>query len=163
MVDQQAQRGQQWLEQLLKLMGIPAAVQIALQKAQNQEPENYWLIVDESNLSPEQINLLIGEKGETIDSIQYLANTLLNIGTSQESQKYLTVEVDGHRRRRQKELLALAQEAADEVRATGKEVEMEPLSSTERRQIHAFLENFQDLKTESRGQEPERRLVVRPK
>lgn len=163
MVDQQALRGQQWLEQLLQLMGIPAAVQIALQEAQNQEPENYWLIVDETNLSPEQIKLLIGEKGETIDSIQYLANTLLNIGSHQEAQKYLTVEVDGHRLRRQKELLALAQKAADEVRATGKEVEMEPLSSTERRQIHAFFENFQDIKTESRGQEPERRLVVRPK
>lgn len=163
MIDEQALRGQQWLEQLLKIMGIPAAVNISTAKNQEQGSDNYWLIIDESNLTEKQIALLIGEKGETIDSIQYLANTLLNIGRELEAQSYLTVEVDGYRLRRLEQLLALAQQAAERVRATGEEFEMEPLSSTERRQIHSFFESFQDLQTESRGQEPQRRLVVKPK
>jgi spoIIIJ-associated protein len=160
-MEQQIQRGQQWLKQLLILMGTRADVKVGKVVSDPTESEACWLIIDESALIPEQIELLIGEKGETLDAIQYLANTLLNIGLDSPTQKAFTVELDGYRVRRQAELLTLAEKVAQAVRETGQEMEMKDLSSAERRQVHNFLKEAEDLETESRGQEPHRRLVVR--
>ena len=156
MVDQQ--KGQQWLEKLLKLMGIEAAVKIETPPENLQEES--WLVIDEIQ-SPEQIKILIGEQGATIDAVQYLTSTILNLGTDSDDQRPFTVELDGYRARRQEELVNLVQKVVDQVRETGQEVEMKSLSSAERRQIHTLLKESDDLETESRGQEPERRLVVR--
>ena len=158
MIDQQSQRGKEWLEKLLQLIGIPAGVKIA--KVEDEQSD--WLIIDETNLTPEQIEILIGQKkGEAIDAIQYLANTLLNIGIEEELQRSFTVELNGYRVRRQAQLRALAEKVAGQVRETGEKVEIKSLSSAERRQVHTFLKDSEDLETESRGQEPDRRLVVR--
>ncbi len=157
------QRGQQWLTELLKLMGMKAAVKVTKIE---QEPEGTvccWLTIDETDLTPEQISILIGNQGETIDSIQYLANALLHIGATTEKSGYFMIDVQNYRGQRQAELLALAETVAREVRETGQEVEMKPLSSVERRQIHSILSQCTDLATESRGNEPNRRLVVRPR
>ena len=156
MIDQQ--KGQQWLEELLKLMGIEATVKIGTPPENLQEES--WLVIDEIQ-SPEQIQILIGEQGATIDAVQYLTSTILNLGTDSDAQRPFTVELDGYRARRQKELVNLVQKVVDQVRETGQEVEMKSLSSAERRQIHTLLKESDDLETESRGQEPERRLVVR--
>ena len=156
MVDQQ--KGKQWLEELLKLMGIEAAVKIETPPENLQEES--WLVIDGIQ-SPEQIQILIGEQGATIDAVQYLTSTILNLGTDSDAQRPFTVELDGYRARRQKELVNLVQKVVDQVRETGQEVEMKSLSSAERRQIHTLLKESDDLETESRGQEPERRLVVR--
>ena len=158
MIDQQ-ERGKQWLEELLKLMGIEAAVKIET-PPENLEQEASWLVIDEIK-SPEQIKILIGEQGATIDAVQYLTSTILNLGTDSAAQRPFTVELDGYRARRQKELVNLVQKVVEQVRETGQEVEMKSLSSAERRQIHTLLKESDDLETESRGQEPERRLVVR--
>ncbi len=158
MIDQQSQRGKEWLEKLLQLIGIPAGVKIA----EVEDEQSDWLIIDETNLTPEQIEILIGQnKGEAIDAIQYLANTLLNIGIEEELQRSFTVEINGYRVRRQAQLQALAEKVAGQVRETGEKVEIKSLSSAERRQVHNLLKDSEDLKTESRGQEPDRRLVVR--
>ena len=158
MIDQQSQRGKEWLEKLLQLIGIPAGVKIA----EVEDEQSDWLIIDETNLTPEQIEILIGQKkGEAIDAIQYLANTLLNIGIEEELQRSFTVELNGYRVRRQAQLRALAEKVARQVRETGEKVEIKSLSSAERRQVHTFLKDSEDLETESRGQEPDRRLVVR--
>ncbi|MCU0535257.1 MAG: RNA-binding protein [Hydrococcus sp. Prado102] len=159
MIEEQSGRGKQWLESLLQFMGLPAQVQIG--KVEHSDVDACWLIIDETKLSQEQIDILIGEKGEGIDAIQYLANTLLNLGTESEEQMAFTVELNGYRIKRQAELMALAKEVAQQVRQTGQEVEMKALSSAERRQIHTFLKDAEDLETESRGQEPDRRLIVR--
>lgn len=158
MVERQTERGKEWLEELLILIGIPAQVKI---ESQDADSESDWLVIDETSLTPERIETLIGEKGESIDAIQYLASTILNLGIESESQRPFTVELNRYRVRRQEELLALAQELAQQVRETGKEVEVKSLSSAERRQIHTILKESEDLKTESRGQEPDRRLVVK--
>jgi spoIIIJ-associated protein len=70
--------------------------------------------------------------------------------------------LNGYRVKRQAEIRALASSAAEEARATGREVEIKSLSSAERRQIHTFFQDFSDLETYSRGKEPHRLLVVRP-
>ena len=160
-MEQQIQRGQEWLEKLLALMSVPSGVKFAEPEPDSEQSTAAWLIIDESKLNPKQIQLLIGDKGKTIDAIQYLANTLLNIGTVSEEQRAFTVELNGYRLRRQAELKQLATKVAEQVRATGQETEIKHLSSAERRQVHTFLQDAEDLATESRGQEPDRRLVVR--
>jgi spoIIIJ-associated protein len=158
---EQQQQGREWLNQLLGLAKLPATVEpdgVAV-----RDDESCWLTISADALSAEQIQALQGDRGEVLDSIQYLLNTTLNMGKPEGEQQPFTVELDGYRDRRQAELLALAEEAAAKVRETGEEFEMVALSAAERRQVHTFLKDYEDLETSSRGQEPDRRLVVRRK
>lgn len=157
--EHQLQRGQDWLEQLLKLSALPCPVQ--LDETRLDAEGSCWLIVDSTPLTPEQIQTLIGDHGSVLDAIQYLANTTLNLGQPTEQQQAYTVELDGYRARRQVELQSMAEEAARQVRDVGEEYELASLSAAERRQVHTFLKVFEDLETYSRGKEPDRRLVVR--
>lgn len=154
------QRGKQWLEALLQKTGISAQVMTEFRQIA-PEMESCWLIVDHQALTPEQSQILIGADGGVLDSIQYLVNTILNLGQAPEEQAAYTVELNGYRARRQAELMKMATEVAEAVQQTGEEREMRDLSSAERRQVHTFLKTYQDLETESRGREPDRRLVVR--
>lgn len=157
---EQVQRGQQWLERLLQLMGFPARV-AATVSAKTAEGETPWLEIDQRDLSAEQIQCLIGDRGKTIDALQYLANTLLNIAVEPELQQGFAIELNGYRLNRQAELQALVEEVAQRVRETGEQEELKSLSSAERRQVHNLFKEYADLTTESQGAEPHRRLVVR--
>ncbi|EAW46109.1 RNA-binding protein [Nodularia spumigena CS-584] len=167
MLESPMERGQQWLKTLLQLTGTPAEIKGNLeidppQFGDSPKLNSYWLTIDQTNLTTEQIRLLIGADGSVLDSIQYLANSVLNLGLPEESQAFYTIELNGYRVKRQAEIHAMAQAAANEVRASGGEVEIKSLSSAERRQIHSFLKEFADLQTFSRGREPHRNLVVCP-
>lgn len=155
------QRGQQWLEDLLRLSKLTAEVRPTATDASAEDKPNYWLTIDQTKLTPNQIEILIGPDGTVLDAIQYLANSILNLGQDEEGQAAYTIELNGYRLQRQEELRALAAHAAQTVRETGQEFEMKSLSSAERRQVHTFLKECEDLETQSRGQEPDRRLVVR--
>ncbi len=159
-MDKQIERGKEWLETLLELMGIKTTVSVERDPMDETNP-SAWLVIDEANLTPEQIKSLIGMQGEEIDALQYLANTLVNMKVEYEEQRAFTVELGGYRLKRQMELKNWAQQVAEQVRQTGQEVEMKALSSAERRQVHTFLKDEGDLETESRGHEPDRRLVIR--
>jgi spoIIIJ-associated protein len=167
MSDRLIQRGQQWLEKILDITGFSANVKIeqpetVVQNHPSQEESpSYWLTIDQTQLTPEQVDTLIGPEGATLDAIQYLANSILNLNQEREEQASYTIELNGYRLRRQAELRAVAEYAAEKVRETGQEYEIKSLSSAERRQVHTFLQDCQDLETFSRGQEPDRRLVVR--
>jgi len=152
------QRGQQWLEELLQYAAISTSVQS--EKSPEFWEDSCWLVIDEKPLSPEQIQALMGAEGKVIDSIQYLANTILNLGREAGQQGAFTVDLAGYRLRRYSELQAIADQAASQVRETGNEVELKALSAAERRQVHTILKEHADLETQSRGQEPDRRLVV---
>ncbi len=160
-MESQLQSGKQWLEQLLDFMGLAAQVTTEGFETLTTDLKSNWLNIDGSNFTPEQRQQLIGNKGESIDAIQYLANTILNLNADPETQNSFVIELDGYRVKRNQELAALTQKAIDRVRKTGQEVEIPSLSSAERKQIHSLLENVEDLMTESRGQEPDRRLIVR--
>jgi spoIIIJ-associated protein len=157
MSDRPSERSQQWLTQLLQLAAVPAPVEV------EEKSDCYWLTIDRTNLTPEQIDILIGPNGSTIDSIQYLANTILNLGQNPDRQAAYTIELDNYRSRRQEQLQAIAQDAVSRVRQTGEEYEIASLSSAERRQLHNLFKEYDDLEAYSRGQEPDRRMVVRPK
>lgn len=165
MDQEQLERGQQWLEALLSRAGFPAQVRV-----EQPDPSviqldvlgDNWLTIDPDGLSPEQIQELIGPEGRVIDAMQYLINTILNLGMSPEQQAAYTIELVNYRANRYGELVAMIERVAGEVRRTGNEVEMPPLSAAERRLIHTVFKQSPDLETFSRGQEPHRRLVVRP-
>ena len=160
-MEDRVERGKQWLEKLLSLIGMPSTATSEGFDTISEDTESCWLNINTDNLSSEQIQLLIGEKGKNIDAIQYLANTLLNLYRDADNQGSYTIELDGYRVRRYQELLEIADDAAVKVRNSGQEIEVPNLSSAERRQIHSFLQNSTDLITESRGQEPDRKLVVK--
>lgn len=155
----QIKRGQHWLQELLQLAGLPSTV-----KAEQNPPfseDSFWLVIDEAGLTSEQIQTLIGPDGSVLDSIQYLTNAILNLGQEPDQQGAFTIELAGYRLRRYAELKEIAEQAATQVRETGGEFELKSLSSAERRQVHTILKAYEDLETSSRGQEPDRRLVVR--
>ena len=160
-MESQLQFGKQWLEQLLDIMGLAAQVTTEGFEKITIESDSHWLNIDTSSLNPEQRQHLIGIKGESIDAIQYLANTIINLNMDPEAQNSFVVELNGYRVQRNQELAAITQEATTKVRETSQEVEIPGLSSAERKQIHYLLQNVEDLTTESRGQEPHRKLVVK--
>ena len=166
-MDSAMERGQQWLTTLLQLAGIPAKVEAEVENnsASGHKPgetpvDSYWLKIDETNLSNEQIATLTGDRGTVLDGIQYLANATLNINQAEPHGFYI-IELNGYRAKRQAELQAIANEAAEKVRETAQEIEIKSLSSAERRQIHTILQEYPELETFSRGKEPHRHLVVR--
>ena len=160
-MENQVARGKDWLDKVLALMGIPANAIAEGFETIPEDLDSCWLNIEATQLSSEQSQLLIGEKGANIDALQYLANTLLNINREPDAQGSYTIELDGYRVKRHQELTALLDNAVSQVRDTGQEVEISDLSSAERRQMHSFLQNSEDLTTESRGQEPHRKLIVR--
>jgi spoIIIJ-associated protein len=160
-MDEKTHRGQKWLETLLSLMGTPTGVSVGRIEQEEQQVVSCWLTIEQNDLSQEQIESLLGKKGEALDAIQYLANVLLNLNSDENLNCFYTIELNGYRIRRQAELMAIAQKAATKVRLTGMPEEIRYLSSVERRQIHSILENSDDLQTESKGNEPDRRLIVR--
>ncbi|ADI63156.1 protein jag [Trichormus azollae] len=161
------QHVEEWLTQLLQLTGISTNVRGNLDATPaigvgSQEPDSYWLTIDETNLMPEQIRMLTGAGGTVLDAMQYLANSVLNLHQPEHAHTSYTIELNSYRVKRQAEISALAKTAVQEVRFSGREVEIRSLSSAERRQVHNFLKEFPDLETFSRGKEPHRNLVVRP-
>ena len=160
------QNSEEWLQNLLLLMGVSTQVRANLETNPSSEQdtptgESYWLTIDQTNLTSEQIRVLIGAGGSVLDGIQYLANSVFNLNQPEENYTAYTVELNGYRVRREAEIRTLAETAAAEVRFSGREVELQSLSAAERRQIHTLLQEFSDLETFSRGKEPHRHLVVR--
>ncbi|ALC88515.1 protein jag [Bacillus sp. FJAT-18017] len=111
-------------------------------------------------LSGEKIALLIGKRGQTLNSLQYLTQLVLN----RFSEQYLTVILDAedYRNRRNETLIQLAQRLAQKAVKTGKNVTLEPMPSYERKVIHTALSENTKVKTYSDGTEPHRHIVISP-
>ena len=114
-----------------------------------------------ASLTGGDLGLLIGRHGQTIDAIQYLANTLAYRAYG-DDRKDVVVDAAGYRERRRATLESLAARSADQVRASGEPVELEPMTSIERRIIHLCLQELPDVTTRSEGDEPYRYVVVEP-
>jgi spoIIIJ-associated protein len=112
-------------------------------------------------LSGDEMGVLIGKRGQTLDSLQYLISLVVNKGTGE----YIRVKVDteNYRQRRKETLENLAKNIAYKVKRTRRPVSLEPMNPYERRIIHAALQNDRYVTTHSEGDEPFRRVVVSPK
>jgi len=104
---------------------------------------------------------IIGKRGQTLDSIQYLTSLVVN----KDSNKYTRVIVDAenYRQKREKTLEQLALRLAEKVRKTGKSVRLEPMNPYERKVIHATLQKSSAVTTRSEGEEPYRRVIIERK
>lgn len=111
-------------------------------------------------LSGKKIAMLIGKRGQTLNSLQYLTQLVANRHSSQ----YLTIMLDAedYRNRRNETLTQLALKMADKAIYTKKEVALEPMPSFERKIIHTALVNKKKVKTHSAGTEPHRYIVIEP-
>lgn len=110
------------------------------------------------DLSGEEMGVLIGKRGQTLDSLQYLASLVVN----KESEEYIRVKVDteNYRQRRKETLENLAKNIAYKVKRTKRPVSLEPMNPYERRIIHSALQGDKYVTTHSEGEEPFRRVVV---
>ena len=110
------------------------------------------------DLSGEEMGILIGKRGQTLDSLQYLTSLVVNKGTSD----YIRVKVDteNYRERRKETLENLAKNIAFKVKRTRRPVSLEPMNPYERRIIHSALQNDKYVTTHSEGEEPFRKVVV---
>ncbi|MCY0875451.1 MAG: protein jag [Firmicutes bacterium] len=108
----------------------------------------------------DKVAILIGKHGQTLDAIQTLVQAVGNKYADQHLQ--FTVDAEGYRERRRQQLIYAANKAAQRALTLGKEVPLEPMNAQERKVIHIALQNRQDVRTESRGQDPGRAIVVIP-
>ena len=109
-------------------------------------------------LGGDEMGLLIGKRGQTLDSIQYLVSLVVN----KENEKYMRVKVDteDYRKRRKETLESLAKNIAYKVKRSKRPVSLEPMNPYERRIIHSALQNDKFVATRSEGEEPFRHVIV---
>jgi spoIIIJ-associated protein len=110
--------------------------------------------------SGEDLGLLIGKHGQTLDAIQYLANAIVRAEGGEHS---VVVDAAGYRARRSASLASAAKQAARRASGTGSRVELEPMTAVERKIVHEFLKDDPEVQTMSEGTEPNRYVVVVPR
>jgi spoIIIJ-associated protein len=108
----------------------------------------------------EDVGLFIGRRGQTIDAVQHLAQRI--VFHEGPSPVRIVIDADGYRDRRADVLREEADDAAEEALRTGKAVELSAMPASERRVIHEYLRDREDVETHSEGDEPDRYLVVSP-
>jgi spoIIIJ-associated protein len=145
---------QDTLEELLERMDIYADVTYRGGDGSDDSP----ILID---IAGDDLGVLIGRRGETLASLQFLLNLL--IGKRLGSWVRVVVDVEGYRARREEYLRNLAQRTAERVRRTGQAVPMEPMPPNERRIVHMALQDSSSVTTESSGYGEERRVFVIPR
>lgn len=138
-----------FLKKVCLHMGINAELEVRCDAEENR--------ID-INIVGKEMGLLIGKRGQTLDSLQYLISLVVN----KESNTYCKVKLDteNYRARRKETLENLARNIASKVKKTKKSVELEPMNPYERRIIHSTLQNDKMVETYSQGEEPNRKVVV---
>ncbi|PJI08362.1 MULTISPECIES: RNA-binding cell elongation regulator Jag/EloR [Clostridium] len=112
------------------------------------------------NLYGKNIGLLIGYRGETLDSLQYLVNLVVNKDHEEGKYKRVVLDTENYRAKREETLKRLAFKIAKRVKEEQRHFKLEPMNPYERRIIHSALQNDKYVKTYSEGEEPHRRVVV---
>lgn len=113
------------------------------------------------SFSGDDLGILIGRRGETLDSLQYLVN--LVVGKKTEQKYRIILDVEGYRKRREETLIKLAHRLSEKVKKTGHNIVLEPMNPHERRIIHTALQNDIKVRTFSEGEEPYRKVVITKK
>ncbi len=139
------------LTSLLSQMGVAGA-----EIAYIPRPEGEYLEVSGPDLA-----MLIGRHGNTLESINLIFNNIINAG-NRNARRYFTIDAEGYRARRADDLKALAFESVELCLSSKKPQKLEPMLPSERKIIHMTLSEDGRVRTESEGQEPERRLVIFP-
>ena len=141
-----------FLKDVFEAMNLAVVVNVKYDEANNSM---------DIDLSGDEMGVLIGKRGQTLDSLQYLVSLVVNKNVD----NYIRVKVDteNYRQRRKETLENLAKNIAYKVKRTKRPVSLEPMNPYERRIIHSALQNDKYVTTHSEGEEPFRRVVVTPK
>jgi spoIIIJ-associated protein len=128
---------------------------------ENLELEDYqrdgaWVI----EASGDNVSQIIGKRGKNLDAIQYLMNIVLNRGN--EDRIKLVIDAQGYREKRYRNLISLANRMCRKALSNRRKVELEPMSTLDRRTVHMALKDREDIETFSKGSEPMRRVVIAP-
>ena len=144
------------VSRLLSNMGVEAQVNAHFDES--DRPDRRSIRVD---VRGKDLSMMIGRHAETLNAFQYVASLMVGKETQQFVQ--MTVDVEGYRARREKQLRQMAQRMADQALKMGRRVSLEPMSAAERRVIHMELQNHPAVTTESVGEEPRRKVTIAPK
>ena len=138
-----------FLNEVFEAMGLTVVIMIKYDDIEN------FMDID---LSGDEMGVLIGKRGQTLDSLQYLTSLVVN----KEAENYIRVKVDteNYRKRRKDTLENLAKNIAFKVKRTKRTLSLEPMNPYERRIIHSALQGDKYVMTHSEGEEPFRRVVV---
>lgn len=109
----------------------------------------------------DDIPIIIGKEGHTLDSLQYLTNIIVNGGL--EKRTYITVDAGDYRKKQDKRIEKIASDAAEEVIYSKEEVALPPMNARERRIVHMAIKNIGEVTSSSRGAGPDRCVVIMPK
>lgn len=152
-VNDPVMKSKEFLENIFKYMGVVADMEI--------RREENGLYIDIVNVDPIDKGIIIGKRGNTLDSIQYLLSLTIN----RDQDRYIRVALDigNYRQRREETLIRLAEKMADKAKYTNKPVKLEPMNPFERRIIHSALQKYDDITTYSEGVDPYRRVVIQAK
>ena len=142
-----------FLNDLFKAMGLPAHANYNFSFKTNE-----LSIVIEGE---EDLGVLIGKRGQTLDSLQYILSLVVN--KSSESYIRIKLDTENYRKKRKEKLELLAKNIASKVKKTGRFTELEPMNAYERRIIHAVLQGDNMVSTKSVGEEPFRHITIYPK
>jgi spoIIIJ-associated protein len=144
------------VSKLLHLLNLQAQVSANYGSTERDGRHNIHVDIRGNDLS-----ILIGRRSETLSAFQYIASLIVGKETQQFVQ--LTVDVEGYRDRREKQLIQMAKRVADQVVKSGRRQTLEPMPSAERRIIHIALRDHPAVRTESTGEEPYRKVTILPK
>ena len=144
------------ISKLIHLMGLEA--QVSAHYGDTDNDDRRYIQVD---VRGKDLSVLIGRRSETLNAFQYVASLIVGKETQQFVQ--LSVDVEGYRDRREKQLIQMAKRMADQVTKSGRRQTLEPMSSAERRVIHIALRDHPAVTTESTGDEPYRKVTIIPK
>ena len=151
-LEEQADAVADFVEELLGQMDIDAIAEPA------QQGDRFYVDILEG--PPEDLALLIGKHGQTLDAIQELARNV--VGRRLDERIRVLVDVEDYRKRRATRLEEGAREAAERALATGQEQELEPMDALERKIVHDAVAGIEGVQTGSRGEDPNRFVVVSP-
>ncbi|HSK89407.1 MAG TPA: RNA-binding cell elongation regulator Jag/EloR [Anaerolineales bacterium] len=144
------------ISKMLHLLNLEAQVSANYGPTERDGRRNIHVDIRGNDLS-----VLIGRRSETLSAFQYIASLI--VGKEEQQFVQLTVDVEGYRDRREKQLIQMAQRMADQVSKTGRRQTLEPMPSGERRIIHIALRDHPEVKTESTGEDPYRKVVIIPR
>ena len=144
------------VSKLLHLLNLQAQVSAHYGATERDGRRNIYVDIRGNDLS-----VLIGRRSETLSAFQYIASLI--VGKEGQQFVQLTVDVEGYRDRREKQLIQMAKRMADQVTKSGRRQTLEPMPAAERRIIHIALRDHPAVKTESTGEEPYRKVMILPK
>lgn len=142
-----ADQARDFLERVLQSMGVQVSIEM------NRQEESIFF-----NLKGENLGMLIGKHGQTLDALQYLTN--LAAHRDAEDKVRVIIDVEDYRKRRAETLTSLAKRIAAQVKRRGDKVALEPMTPNERKVIHMALQDDPRISTYSEGDEPYRKVVI---